>query len=218
MKSKDLKRVSLLSIVDKDRAHQHYMELSSAYSDLAITKIVHDNNIKFTVPELTYVFFDIETYSTERDFNGVPSHEYSHCHISTVQLLIIKGSVERRIIFVNDQGSYVYDQSKVEGTQVVMLKDEERVARAFFSLLRDIGHCIALSYNGSADVYGRSTQYDFKTIGYDLPWLIQRSRQSWKPQTKTFKNKYLAGSGASMSWSQCISSIEQLPMVKFIDV
>lgn len=218
VKSNDTIRLPLKSVVSKESAHNHYMMLSSEFSDLALSKIIHDNDITLRAAEkTTIVYYDIETYSSDISFNDVPHFKFSHCHISTIQLLIDINGKTSKVILVNDQGSYVYDHSKLEDVKVIMLENDERCARAFFNILKGLGQVIAIAYNASVDVYGNSTRYQWQGVGYDLPWLIQRSHQSWIPHVSAFKCKYLAGSGRSMNMSQQITVIEQLPMVKFVD-
>lgn len=138
------------------------MKLSSEFNAYALSKIIHDNEITFKAPESTvFVYYDIETYSSDRSFTEVPSFKYSHCHIATIQLLIVANGVTSKVIFVNDQGDYVFNQQQLEDVKIVMLDNDEQCARAFFSLLRGFKNVIAIAYNGSADCYGHSTKYQW---------------------------------------------------------
>lgn len=60
------------------------MKLSKLVSKKSMSKIIHDNPIEFKCPEFTYVYYDIETYSTDRYYKGVPQYDLSHCHIATI--------------------------------------------------------------------------------------------------------------------------------------
>lgn len=184
--------------------------------------MIHDNNIKFKQPHLKWIYYDIETYNTEQS-RDIPSWKISTCHISTIQIRLIDGDNITDTILVNNQCDYRYKQESLSGIKILLFETEEQTCRFFFKLLSAAKDCVCVAYNGSGTLRPRANEsgriVDKDNSGYDLPWIINRSRQSWSPIYQKFNSK---------TWTQkddnnnailanCISKILELPRVHFIE-
>ena len=52
----------------------------------AISKLIHDYNITFKLPDYTYVVYDIETVSINDSFRTIPLSKWSESRIVTIQV------------------------------------------------------------------------------------------------------------------------------------
>ena len=122
---------------------------------------------------------------------------------------------------------YRFDASKLSDVKVIMHDDERDVAREFFRVLADLslGHTvIAIGYNSSSATRCVMKQSDcgreaidysamYHRIGYDLPWLLERSQLGYTRVTKQRSVKYLG-----RSKGLAIIKLHELPKVYFVDM
>lgn len=98
-----------------------------------------------------------------------------------------------RHVWINGT-DYKWSSAAVQDTLIVTFDDEELLCRAFMKMLSENGHTICVAYNGSGSIIPHADENGkYKQIhnsGYDLPWIINRSRQSWTPTYKKWACKY----------------------------
>lgn len=102
---------------------------SHARGKQLLNKIIHDNNLSFAEPELTKVYYDIETYNIS-DWSSVPLLSDSNSFIGLIGVYLVYTDLSKhKLMFVND---HEFDLSNVDkDIEYMLFKSERLMCQAF---------------------------------------------------------------------------------------
>lgn len=178
-------------------------------------KTILDNEYKFAYGRPDLVFYDIETANVQQ-WNKVPMYaDKDSAFIGIVSVVhLVGGQLDQAILHIIKLNQHVLDVTALRGTlgftpldiQVHSMPNDRALAYEFFRILNAITNLsICIGFNSSS-----SMRLNSPSIGYDLPWLMNRSACTLKKNVRRCKIGGIAGCQ--------ISKIDELPKVYFADM
>lgn len=172
-------------------------------------KIWIENDVKFTTDNMKYklIYYDIETYDTEH-IDEVPYVDKKTSHIGCICYFMDKTH------YILLSRHYNYDLSKIKETlknNDVIIKffdNESLMCQHFINHINSISQLnFLIGFNSWL-----TTQNEYEIIGYDLPFILERSNYIYKKNLKRGVKMYNQNGGAQ------IMQVDIMKNTYFIDM
>lgn len=168
-------------------------------------KIMHDYGIKCLTPNITKVYYDIETAVFGK--GGVPEVHDRNAFITTIGYIVeYSNGMVTKYALVNGQMGYELETID-DDINVYRFDSEVQMCQDFFRRM----NTIADDNNGVVICIGHNASANNRGDPYDLPWIANRSMYNLQVEKKVYRDSY------SLTEGQNISHIKQFPRLYFLD-
>jgi DNA polymerase elongation subunit (family B) len=177
-------------------------------------KALIDNNLNFEYDynEIDKLFYDIETFNLN-DHSKVPIYTDKDSYISMISMYYVTKS--KKIIYLYYLDQYIVDKSKVieefKDCEIIFKECpiDKEIAASFFDLLNSFkNYTCVMGFNSSSSFNVNKDAI----IGYDLPWLIDRSH--YKLDFARVSHVKNSDSASGYQYNK----IYDMPFIYFLDI